>query len=81
MGDAGSAQPADTREICAALWETKVFSHYAYGDPLPTNAEYIAEGNKTASYDDAISVYVRCEREAGHPGKHLARHTSGWEQA
>lgn len=62
---------------CEARLPTEVFSHYEYGDPLPVYARYIAEGDPTVS-TEAIVVYARCEREAGHEGKHLARGTAGW---
>lgn len=63
--------------LCGALMSTKVFHHYPYGDPLPAYARYVGEDSPVEKRD-AITVYVRCEREAGHPGKHLARGTTGW---
>lgn len=62
---------------CESRYPTEVFSHYAYGDPLPVYARFIAEGDPTPRHE-AITVYARCEREAGHEGKHLARATNGW---
>jgi hypothetical protein len=62
---------------CESRLKTKVFSHYAYGDPMPHNAIYIKEDDAVRG-DEPIAVYARCEREAGHTGKHLARHTNGW---
>lgn len=69
---------------CESRMASRVFSHYAYGDPLPVYARYIGENDDVAANDpEIITVYVRCEREAGHAGKHLARSTAGWtdEQA
>lgn len=69
----------DEFEQCESRLATKVFSHYAYGDMLPVYARYIGEGTPTRiDAPDAITVYVRCERPAGHEGKHLAHGTTGW---
>lgn len=67
------------RWICEALRETRVFSHYAYGDPLPVYAMYFDGEGKSVSIDEAAVVYVNCQREAGHAGKHLARGVAPWE--
>lgn len=58
---------------CKAVSAQKVFSHYAYGDPLPVYARYVSENGAVPIDDpDAITVWVRCQREAGHTGMHLA---------
>ncbi len=62
---------------CSARRPTKVFSRYAWGDPMPHNALFVGEEGDTG-HDKAITIYVRCEREAGHEGKHLASGTQGW---
>lgn len=67
-----------TIDLCGELMPTQVFSHYEYGDPLPTYARYVGE-DRPVEKKDAITVYVACEREAGHPGIHLARWTTGWQ--
>lgn len=75
----GEARNAATSfEQCESRLPTVVFSRYAYGDPLPVYARFVGEEGVDAKCEDAIPVYVRCEREAGHAGKHLARETVGW---
>lgn len=68
---------------CKSRLATKVFSHYAYGDPLPIYARFVGEDDLSVAENDpgAITIYIRCEREDGHSGKHLARGTSGWMDA
>jgi hypothetical protein len=65
--------------ICRATMPTHVLDHYEHGDPLPVYAKYVGEG-PPVDRADAITVYVRCERKAGHTGKHLARGTTGWRR-
>lgn len=62
---------------CDSRVPAQVFSSYAFGDPVPWNALYIGEEGEV-DRDEAITIYVRCEREAGHTGKHLARKTKAW---
>jgi hypothetical protein len=62
---------------CEATLASAVFSHHAYGDPLPIWERFVGEDNAVAR-DEAIEIYIRCERPAGHTGKHLARGTRGW---
>lgn len=62
---------------CEERFARKVFSHYAYGDPMPVYARYYGEDDPVVG-EYAITVYVRCEREAGHPGKHLATQAGPW---
>ncbi len=64
-------------EQCDARRETLVFSHYAYGDPQPVYARFHGEEGPTTE-GEAITVYARCEREAGHSGLHLARGMQPW---
>jgi len=67
-------------ELCGALRPQRVFSHYAYGDPLPVYARYISEGDEAAEVGspEVITIYVACQREAGHAGKHLSTANRGW---
>lgn len=64
-------------ELCGALHPQQVFSYYAYGDPLPVYARFVAEEDETER-EEAITVYVACQREAGHTGKHLSTANRGW---
>ena len=64
-------------ELCGALHPQHVFSHYAYGDDLPVYWRFVADGEPTTA-DEAITIYVACQREAGHGGKHLASSNKGW---
>lgn len=57
--------------LCDALLSTHAFHHYEYGDCLPIHARYYGEEGLVEE-DEAIVVYLRCARAAGHPGKHLA---------
>jgi hypothetical protein len=66
-------------ETCHAVRKTKVLDHYAYGDPQPRFARYVADNEEgSAPFDEAITIYVQCEREKGHTGQHLARGVGGW---
>lgn len=65
-------------KLCGALLPQHVFSHYAYGDPLPIYARFISDAEEATRADDAITIYVACQREAGHSGKHLASANRGW---
>jgi hypothetical protein len=67
-----------TVETCSAYIRSRVFAGYAYGDPLPTYSQFVGEEGDVDRDAEPIWVYVRCERETGHLGKHLARGTSGW---
>ena len=66
-------------ELCGALKPTHVFSHHAYGDPLPVYARYFDSDGNTVEIRDAAVVYVRCSRECGHPGVHLAHGWKPWK--
>ena len=66
-------------KVCNALKTTRVFSHYDYGDPLPAYARYFSSDGVPTTMGKAATTYVRCEREAGHDGKHLARFTEPWD--
>ncbi len=66
-------------DLCPALKETHLFSHYAYGDPLPFYARYYGGDGKPTWIEEAATIYVRCQREVRHSGMHLARGVSPWE--
>jgi len=64
-------------EFCRAARPSAVFDHYEFGDPQPRFARWVGEDGPT-ELREAITVYVRCEREAGHSGPHLARGGGTW---
>ncbi len=65
-------------KLCGAMKKTYIFSHYAYGDPLPIWARYFDSAGEPVGIKDAAPVYIRCQREAEHPGKHLALDMEPW---
>ena len=67
------------KELCDKQHEAHVFTHYAYGDPLPCYARYVGETGNDTSIKDALIVYVSCQREKDHSGKHLAYKFGAWE--
>ena len=72
------ASVSEHTKLCGALKATRAFSHYVYGDPLPCYARYFNGDGEPAKAEDAVAVYVRCERERGHTGRHLARGIEPW---
>lgn len=66
-------------KLCGALKATKVFSHYAYGDTLPVYARFYDSDGKPAEIQDAVNVFVSCQREYDHEGMHLALTSDPWE--
>lgn len=54
-------------ERCNALHPSKVPIGWEYGQ-----RHYVGERGATENRGEAITVYVQCEREAGHEGKHVA---------
>ena len=66
-------------ELCGAQHESRVLSYYACGDSLPIYARYVGETDNNATVNEALIVYVSCQRENGHAGKHLALTYGSWE--
>lgn len=68
--------------LCGALHPERVFSHYAYGDRLPFYKRYVSDESDPAadSMSGGITIYVACQREAGHSGMHLAASNRGWTE-
>ncbi len=66
--------------LCGALHPQQVYSHHAYGELLPAYARFVGE-DEPVPRDKAITIYVACQREAGHSGKHLSAANKGWAAA
>jgi len=72
-----------TMKLCGALKPTHALQRYAWGDPLPHNALFTSEGDEPVfSEERPIQIYIACQREKGHPGKHLSLdYRKGWIDA
>ena len=73
-------EPSERKELCGAQHEARVFTHYAYGDPLPVYARFVGEDSNDAGESEALIIYVTCQREADHAGRHLAYKFGAWRQ-
>lgn len=82
MAVVGYSRPVmATVALCDAVIGSQVFNGYAYGDPLPIYARYIGEDDDSVTISEAVTIYVRCERETGHLGRHAARGPYVWDDA